>query len=91
METTANKKGAASPLDLLIESAKVSKIGIDDVMRVLEHILSAFELCKDTHTTGEEVRLLTNRRTIGSMISIIHLRLMDISEDLGNQLDRIDD
>lgn len=76
-------------IDMLIESAKVSKIGIDDVITVLEHIYTTYELNKIPQTTGEELRWIQGRHTISSMISILLIRLMDMSEDLETQLNRI--
>lgn len=76
-------------MDMLIESAKVSKLGIDDVITVLEHIYTTYELNKTPQTTGEELRWIEGRGTIASMISILIIRLMDMSEDLEKQLNRI--
>ena len=76
-------------MDMLIESAKVSKLGIDDVINVLEHLYTTYELNKTPQTTGEELRWIEGRGTIASMISILIIRLMDMSEDLEKQLNRI--
>lgn len=86
---TSKTAAAVSHTDMLIESAKVSKIGIDDVVNALELIYTTYELNKTPQTTGEELRWMQGRGTIGSMISILILRLMEISEDLENQLNRI--
>lgn len=96
METTANKKGTATNEPAmqyvwLIESVKTGKAGIEDAANVLQHIYSEFVLFDPQPTKEQKLHYEVNRQTIGSMINLAFLRLMDISEDLGNQLDRIDD
>ena len=92
METTSDKKGAATPepatkYDWLIESVKTGKAGIEDAANVLQHIYSEFALYDSQPTKEQKLHYEVNRRTIGSMINLIFLRLMEINEDLEKQLE----